>query len=209
HAMTGVGAIATQARRNTDLGVVGLKLLELGLSPKSAIEGLLAEDAAPQLRQVAGIDRHGRTFSFTGSECTGWAGSVEGAHSVSLGNLLVGREPLERMAERFEALTGCWLGVRLLVALAAGVAAGGDRRGHRSAALLVTPMVSAPGGRAQPDALLYRTSLRVDDHAEPLAELNRLFQLLLDDREHLGAPMPGTEGWRSLSTASVSGEEDD
>jgi len=199
YAMTGVGAIATQARRNADLGERGLKLLELGLSPKSAIEALLAEDAAPQLRQVAAIDRRGRTFSFTGSGCTGWAGSLEGDNSVSQGNLLVGRETIERMSETFDALDGRWLGVRLLGALAAGIAAGGDRRGHRSAALLVTPLVSAPGGQPRPDASLYRTSVRVDDHADPLAELNRLFKLLLDDREQqLDAPMPGTEGWVPL-----------
>lgn len=193
--MPGVGAIATQARRNLDLGVTGLKLLELGLSPRSALEALLAEDAAPHIRQVAGIDRRGRTFSFTGSDCNGWAGGVEGGNCVAQGNFLVGPETVERMSETFEEVSGQWLGVRLLRALAAGISAGGDSRGHRSAALLVTPMTLASGGSAAPDASLYHTSLRVDDHVDPLVELNRLFKLLLDDRQRLGAPMPGTEEW--------------
>lgn len=198
HAMTGVGAIATQARRNIDLGVTGLKLLELGLSPRAAVQALLAEDASPQSRQVAGIDRRGRTFSFTGTGCSGWAGGIEGDNCVAQGNLLVGRETIERMSEAFEELPRQWLGVRLMRALAAGISAGGDSRGHRSAALLVTPMASAPGGIAAPDASLYHTSLRVDDHANPLVELNRLFKLLLDDRQLMGAPMPGTEGWHQI-----------
>ena len=178
-ARSGVGAIATQSHTNVDLGRDGLKLLELGMSPRAALGGLLADDPGARLRQVAGIDAQGRTFAYSGAECVGWFGSREGADYSVQGNMLVGGETIDAMAEAFEASDGRWLGVRLMAALEAGQAAGGDKRGRQSAALFVTPLDAAKGGEVEFDARRYETNIRVDEHRDPVAELRRIFDLLL------------------------------
>jgi len=179
HAKPGVGAIATQASTNVDLGVEGLRLLEHGISPKAALEALLAEDPGRDERQAGGIDAQGRTFAYTGGHCVEWAGSREGADYSVQGNMLVGPQVVEAMADAFEAAAGKWLGLRLMQALEAGQAAGGDKRGRVSAAIVVTPMVIARGGKATFDPREYRLDIRVDEHAEPVPELRRIFDLML------------------------------
>src|SRR6185295_9593747 len=134
-AKSGVGAIATQSHTNVQLGREGLKLIEAGLSPRAALEGLLLEDPGASLRQVAGIDARGRTFAYTGVDCTEWCGSREGADYSVQGNMLVGQPTVDAMADVFEASAGRWLGIRLMAALEAGQAAGGDNRGRVSAAI--------------------------------------------------------------------------
>jgi len=126
HAKSGVGAVATQSYANIELGRQGIVLIEQGLSPRAALEGLLAEDAGAATRQVAGIDAAGRTFAFSGAECIDWYGSREGPDYSVQGNMLAGAQVVEAMAQAYEAAAGKWLGIRLLAALEAGQAVGGD-----------------------------------------------------------------------------------
>jgi len=171
YAKTGVGAIATQSYTNVRLGTDGLRLLELGLSPEAALTALLAEDADATRRQAAGVDARGRVFAFTGDQCVDWCGHRMGGDYSVQGNMLVGRETIDAMAEAFERTAG-HLSRRLLAALRAGQAAGGDKRGRESAALLVV---------APESDLWSNVNLRVDLHEDPVGELRRLFDRL-DER---------------------------
>lgn len=168
HVRAGVGAIATQAFTNIGLGVEGLRLLELGLSPEAALTALLDKDAEPQRRQVAGVDSQGRVFAYTGEDCVAWCGSRVGDGYSVQGNMLVGEETIAAMAEAFEAATG-YLTERLLTALEAGQAAGGDRRGRESAALVTAPFGPDPYSAVD---------IRVDQHEQPVAELRRIMDSL-------------------------------
>ena len=179
-ARVGVGAIATQSHTNVELGREGLKLLELGLSPQAALEGMLAEDPGASWRQVAGIDAQGRTFAHTGADCVAWCGSRAGEGYSAQGNMLVGQATIDAMADAFESTAGKWLGIRLMAALEAGQAAGGDNRGRASAALLVTPAEIPKGPPPVAfDARRYELNIRVDEHPDPVAELRRIFDLML------------------------------
>jgi len=170
-ARAGVGAIATQSYANTRYGSEGLRLLAEGLSAQETLARLLADDGGRELRQVGIVDAQGRAAAFTGGQCFGWAGHRVGPHYACQGNILVGEAPVEAMASTFEESKGP-LADRLLAALAAGQAAGGDRRGQQSAALLVVREKGGYGGFN--DRYL---DLRVDDHPQPIAELQRLLEL--------------------------------
>lgn len=159
----GVGAIATQSHTNVMLGINGLRLLELGLTPEHALGVLLEEDEGRDLRQVGAVDALGRRFGYTGSKCVEWAGHIVGEEFVVAGNMLVGRETIEAMADSFRSSEGEF-SERLLRALEAGQKAGGDKRGRVSAALLV----------ASKEPKRYH-DLRVDDHPNPVAELRRIY----------------------------------
>ena len=172
-ARAGVGAIATQAWINTTYGTRGLELLASGLSPTETIAQLTREDEGRAHRQVGMIGVSGAPATYTGEACPSWAGSLIGAHYACQGNLLVGDAPILAMAQAFEEAQGP-LYDRLVMALAAGQAAGGDRRGQQSAALLV---VRAHGGfRGFNDRLI---DLRVDDHPTPVEELRRILRVRL------------------------------
>lgn len=158
-------AIATQARTNTELGRLGLGRVEAGTPIAAALGGLLADDPDAPHRQLHGVDRTG-VFVHTGPACQPWCGHAADAGCTVAGNLLAGPPVLQAMREAFGARPGDELARRLLAALEAGQAAGGDRRGKQSAALLV----------ASDDPRPYH-NLRVDDHPEPVAELCRLFDL--------------------------------
>ncbi len=168
-AKAGLGAIATQSWVNVRLGSDGLRLLELGLSPEAALTSLLQEDPDAAKRQVAGIDARGRVFAYSGDECVDWYGHRTGENYSAQGNMLVGEETIDAMAEAFERSNG-HLAFRLLEALEAGQAAGGDKRGRESAALLVP----APAD-AEPWSGF---DIRVDQHPDPVAELRRISDLL-------------------------------
>ena len=168
HVKPGVGAIATQSYTNVLLGIDGLRLLEEGRSPEEALTLLLAQDEGAALRQAAGIDSLGRVFAYTGAECVEWCGHRTGDNYSVQGNMLVGQETIDAMAEAFESSHG-HLTNRLLLALEAGQAAGGDKRGRESAALLVAPFMGD---------LLQKVDLRVDYHPDPVAELRRIFDAL-------------------------------
>jgi uncharacterized Ntn-hydrolase superfamily protein len=169
HVRPGVGAVATQSYTNVRLALDGLPLFERGMSPEEALTSLLAKDEQASIRQVAGIDAQGRTFAFSGDECVNWYGARTGENYSVQGNMLVGKETIDAMAEAFEASWG-HLSSRLLRALEAGQAAGGDKRGRESAALLVAPFLDDDG----------KIDIRVDLHHDPVAELRRIFNVMRD-----------------------------
>jgi uncharacterized Ntn-hydrolase superfamily protein len=168
HVKAGVGAIATQAHTNIHLGVEGLRLLEEGSSPEAALTSLLAGDELAAQRQAAGIDSRGRVFAYSGEQCVDWFGHRPGENYSVQGNMLVGKDTIDAMAATFEASKG-HLSSRLLKALEAGQAAGGDKRGRESAALVVAPFGDDPLGRID---------IRVDLHDDPVAELRRIFNTM-------------------------------
>src|SRR5919201_2103081 len=140
-----VGAIATQAYANPRYGPEGLKLLREGLSAEEVVERLTSADEGRDQRQLGIVDREGRSASFTGSECLDWAGGRTGPCYAAQGNILVSAETVDAIAASFESSSGP-LAERLLDCLDAAQAAGGDRRGQQSAALLV---VEQDGGYAK------------------------------------------------------------
>lgn len=166
-----VGAIATQSWANTSYGPGGLDLLARGFSAKAVLDQLLAADDERAKRQVGIIGVEGPPVTYTGDECFSWAGGITGVDYACQGNLLVGEDTVRALARAFEQTAGS-LGARLLAALAAAQEAGGDRRGQQSAALLVVHPHGGYGGGS--DRLI---DLRVDDHPQPIAELQRLFAL--------------------------------
>jgi uncharacterized Ntn-hydrolase superfamily protein len=170
-AEAGIGAIATQSYANTSYGPDGLSLLEKGLDPNEVITKLTQADKDAQLRQIGIVDANGRVANFTGSGCNSWAGDRMGKCYTVQGNILTGPEVVDEMARAFEAAQG-ELGARLIAALKAGQAAGGDKRGRQSAALLVVHEGWGYGGYND----RYR-DIRVDDHPEPIKELARIYEI--------------------------------
>ena len=167
-ARAGVGAVATQALANYNYGPRGLDMMSMGNSADETVQALISSDDEREHRQVGVVDASGRAATFTGDKCFEWAGGVVGEHYAAQGNILVGRETVEAMAATFESVSGEFAG-RLLAALDAGQAAGGDSRGKQSAALLVVREGGGYGG--DNDRVV---DLRVDDHPEPISELIRL-----------------------------------
>jgi uncharacterized Ntn-hydrolase superfamily protein len=170
-AEAGVGAIATQSFANTSYGPRGLALLRKGTHPKDVLRRLTSQDKDAPQRQVGIVDARGRASSFTGGKCFAWAGHVVGRNYACQGNILAGEAVVQSMGRTFEATEGD-LPVRLLASLHAGQAAGGDRRGQQSAALLVVRSKGGYGGRN--DRWI---DLRVDDHPQPIEELTRVFNI--------------------------------
>jgi len=165
-----VGAIATQAYANPRYGPDGLALLREGLSAEEVVERLTSADEGRDHRQLGVVDREGRGASYTGSECMDWAGGRTGPCYAAQGNILVSAETVDAIAESFERTSGAPLAERLLDCLDAAQAAGGDRRGQQSAALLV---VEHEAGYANlTDSVV---DLRVDEHERPLEELRRIY----------------------------------
>jgi uncharacterized Ntn-hydrolase superfamily protein len=170
-AKAGVGAVATQAFGNPSYGPKGLELLEAGKSPEEALKVLLADDPDREERQVGIVDTKGNTASFTGKNCYDWAGGMTGKNYAVQGNILVNEETVTAMGQAFETTEGS-LAERLLAGLDAAQTAGGDSRGKQSAALYVVKEKGGYGGFN--DRFI---DLRVDDHPEPIDELERLYKL--------------------------------
>lgn len=172
-AAAGVGAIATQAYANLAYRPEGLAQLREGRSASLTLETLLAADDKRETRQAGIVDVAGAAATFTGSECQPWAGGMTGEGYAIQGNILTGPEVVAAMEDAWRA-TGAEapLARRLLAVLQAGDAAGGDRRGRQSAAMLVVTPEGGYGGGS--DVLV---DLRVDDHATPVDELERLLDL--------------------------------
>jgi uncharacterized Ntn-hydrolase superfamily protein len=168
-AKAGVGAVATQSLANTSFGSDGLSLMGQGMNAAQALDALVEADDGRDDRQVGVVDARGGTATFTGTGCTDWAGGSTGEHYAAQGNILVGPEVVGSMVEAYGGASGD-LCDRLLAALLAGDAAGGDRRGRQSAALLVVREGGGYEGRG--DRYI---DLRVDDHPEAPTELARLF----------------------------------
>lgn len=171
-AQAGVGAVATQSYANTSFGPRGLALMAQGLSAQETLDRLIAGDEGRARRQVGLVDAQGRAATFTGDECMAWAGGVTGTYYAAQGNILVSGATVEAMAKTFEEETQGELADRLVAALAAGQAAGGDRRGQQSAAVLVVRAEGGYGGFN--DRYL---DLRVDDDPEPIERLKALVDL--------------------------------
>ena len=168
-ARAGVGAVATQSWANTDFGPDGLRLMGGGLPAAAALDAVLEPDEDREERQVGFVDAGGDAASFTGAHCMSWAGGRTGDGFAAQGNILAGEQVVEELARVFATTEGD-LCDRLLAALLAADAAGGDRRGRQSAAMLV---VRAGGGyEGRNDRYI---DLRVDDHPEAPIELARLF----------------------------------
>lgn len=170
-AKAGVGAIATQASANTNYGPDGLKLLEQGLDPNEVIKKLIADDSQAPSRQVGIVDAKGKVATYTGEKCLSWAGGRTGKYYTVQGNILTGQDVVDGMANAFEKAEG-ELGARLITALEAGQAAGGDKRGRQAAALLVVREGWGYAGYND----RYR-DIRVDDHTEPIKELRRIYEI--------------------------------
>jgi uncharacterized Ntn-hydrolase superfamily protein len=158
-----VGAVATQSFVNPYLGLWGLDHLAAGHSAEETLEHLRRSDAGIEYRQLAVVDSAGRSAAFTGTACDTWHGHLTGPDYAIAGNMLVGAATLDAMEASFLADDGRPLAERLLAALTAGQAAGGDKRGRQSAALKVY-------GTEDYAAL----DLRVDEHPDPVAELVRV-----------------------------------
>jgi uncharacterized Ntn-hydrolase superfamily protein len=167
-----VGAIATQAYANPRYGSEGLRLLRDGLAAEEVVERMTAADEGRSERQLGIVDVEGRAAAYTGSECLDWAGHRTGPCYAAQGNILVGAETVDAIADTFERNGSLPLAQRLIECLAAAQVAGGDSRGQQSAALLV---VEKDGGYAQLSDTL--VDLRVDDHPHPIDELRRLYTL--------------------------------
>jgi uncharacterized Ntn-hydrolase superfamily protein len=167
----GVGAVATQAYANPRYGPDGLALLRQGLSAEEVVGRLTEADDGRNERQLGVVDAQARGATYTGSACLDWAGGRVGNGYAAQGNILVSGDTVEALAGSFEASEGS-LAERLIEALAAAQAAGGDKRGQQSAALIV---VERDGGYAGLSDVL--VDLRVDDHEAPIEDLRRLYGL--------------------------------
>lgn len=170
-ARSGVGAIATQSFVEVSYGPLGLELMDRGSSPDAALGQLLKKDPHPGVRQVAFVDNQGRVAAHTGEGCIPGAGHRTGAGYSVQANLMLTDEVPDAMADAFESATGP-LAERMLSALAAAQAVGGDIRGKQSAALLVVR--AQPSDKPWTDRIV---DLRVDDSETPLRELTRLLRL--------------------------------
>jgi len=164
------GAVATQALVNPSYGTNGLKLLREGRSAAEVVDALVAADVGRDQRQVHVMDAAGRGAAHSGAACVAWAGHVHGVDCSVAGNMLAGPQVLDQTAAAYRAHAGDSFPCRLIAAMQAGEAAGGDKRGKQSAALLIY-------GEDDWSDL----DLRVDDHADPLTELARIERL---SREH-------------------------
>ena len=163
HIAARLGGIATQALVNPYYGIDGLKMLREGLEPRDIVSTLLAGDAGRESRQLHIMDASLRIASHTGCDCVDWCGHIEGKGFSIAGNMLAGAAVLDDTAQAYLASEKLPFARRLLAAMRAGEAAGGDKRGKQSAALLIH-------GEEEWSEL----DLRVDDHADPLTELERL-----------------------------------
>jgi uncharacterized Ntn-hydrolase superfamily protein len=171
-ALAGVGAVATQSAANLAYRPQALALLGSGVAATSAVAGLIAADDGPVAqRQVGVVGVSGAGASYTGADCFDWAGGVAGDGYAIQGNMLAGPQVVASMKAAWLTSAGPLPG-RLVAALGAGDAAGGDRRGRQSAALLVVSPGRGYGGTSD-----VWCDLRVDDHADPLGELARLLEL--------------------------------
>lgn len=163
HGDGGIGALATQALINPTFGPRGLRLLREGLDARTVVDALVAADPGRGARQLHVMDARGGLAAHTGADCVPWCGHLARDGVSVAGNMLAGPQVIEETARAFEAAATLPFPRRLIAALKAGEAAGGDSRGKQSAALRIHTTEEYPA-----------LDLRVDDHPDPLAELERL-----------------------------------
>ena len=179
HIAAGLGGIATQALVNPYYGIDGAKLLREGRTPRDIVDTLIAADSGRESRQLHIMDAGGRIAAHTGSECVDWCGHIEGIRFSIAGNMLTGARVLDETARTYAANEQLPFARRLIAALRAGEAAGGDKRGRQSAAGLIYG-----------DAEWSPLDLRVDDHSDPLGELERLEQVSRERWVHFRKYVP-------------------
>jgi uncharacterized Ntn-hydrolase superfamily protein len=163
---SGVGAVSTQSWVNPYLALEALRLIESGNDAPQSLAAVLANDDAKDLRQIGVVDHRGESAAWSGKQCTAWFGHLIAPDFAVQGNMLTGASVIESMAATMRASATFDLADRLMLALEAGEAAGGDKRGRQSAALRVHEREDYP--------LL---DLRVDEHADPVSELRRVYEI--------------------------------
>src|SRR5882724_1004131 len=179
HIAAGLGGIATQALVNPYYGIDGVRLLHEGREPGDIVKTLIAADGGRESRQLHVMDAKGRIAAHTGRECVDWCGHIQGDAFSIAGNMLAGAAVLDDTAKAYVANAKLAFPQRLIAAMHAGEAAGGDKRGKQSAALLI-----------HGDEEWSELNLRVDDHADPLRELERLEEVSRERWVHFRAFMP-------------------
>ena len=174
HVRAGIGAVCTQASTMVEYGARGLDLLAKGVEPQAALSQLLASDEQRESRQLALIDMKGRAAAHTGKQNGNWAGSRQGLNYTVQANIMVGPEVVEAVATTFEATAGTSmpLAERMILAMEAGQAKGGDRRwGNLQSAAIKVADPNDPGRGGDHITL----AIEVGEHAEPVAELKRIY----------------------------------
>lgn len=174
HVRAGVGAVCTQASTMVEYGPRGLDLLAKGVEPQAVLQQLMADDASRESRQVGVIDMKGRAAAHTGKQNGNWAGSRQGLNYTVQANIMVGPEVVEAIATQFESTdgTGMPLAERMILAMEAGQAKGGDRRwGSLQSAAIKIADPNDPGRGGDHITL----AIEVGEHAEPVAEIKRIY----------------------------------
>jgi uncharacterized Ntn-hydrolase superfamily protein len=179
HIAAGRGGVATQALVNPYYGIDGIKMLCEGKSPQDIVGALTGADPGRETRQLHILDATGRIAAFTGKECVDWCGHLAGDGFSLAGNMLAGAQVLDETAKAYVANESLAFARRLITAMRAGEAAGGDKRGRQSAALLI-----------HEDEEWSALDLRVDDHEDPLAELERLERVSRERWVHFRKYLP-------------------
>jgi uncharacterized Ntn-hydrolase superfamily protein len=192
HIAPRIGGIATQALVNPYYGIDGLKLLREGRSPRDIIDTLIASDAGHASRQLHIMDAHGQIAAYTGQDCVGWCGQLAGDGFSIAGNMLAAARVLDDAAKAYVANIGMPFARRLIAAMHAGELAGGDKRGKQSAALLIY-------GEEEWSDL----DLRVDDHVDPLAELERLEAVSRERWVHFRKYLPSRKNPAGITDRTV------
>ena len=192
HIAAGIGGVATQALVNPYYGIDGVKMLREGKAPQDIVSALTAADSGCETRQLHIMDAKNRIAAFTGKECVDWCGSLAGDGFSLAGNMLAGAQVLDQTAKAYVANENLPFARRLIAAMRAGEAAGGDKRGRQSAALLIHEV-------EEWSAL----DLRVDDHAEPIAELRRLHDVSLERFQPFVACLPSSRDPCGITDRSV------
>jgi uncharacterized Ntn-hydrolase superfamily protein len=192
HIAPGVGGIATQALVNPYYGIDGVKLLREGRSPREVIETLIATDEGREARQLHVMDTQGRIAAHTGRECIDWCGHIQGDGFSLAGNMLAGAAVLDDTAKAYTANAALPFAQRLIAAMKAGETAGGDKRGKQSAALLI-----------HSEEEWSDLDLRVDDHTDPLAELERLEQVSRERWVHFRPFLPTRKNPAGITDRAV------
>jgi uncharacterized Ntn-hydrolase superfamily protein len=192
HIAAGIGGIATQALVNPYYGIDGLTLLRDGRKPREVVETLIAADAGYESRQLHIMDAGGQIAAHTGSECVDWCGHIEGNGFSIAGNMLAGARVLDDTANTYLANDNLPFPQRLIAAMRSGEAAGGDKRGKQSAALLIY------GDEEWSDL-----DLRVDDHIDPLAELKRLEQVSRERWVHFRKFLPSRKNPAGITDREI------